>query len=338
MRISKTPVGLHLFLLCVPLVLTGCGESSTEPATPPPAEDAAAMDTAPAASEPAPRPPNFIVILGDDMGVETLAMYGIGESPAVTPNLDRLAAEGMVFEQFWTQPICSPTRAAVLTGQFGFRNGVLNPILPRPDLLGVEVPELPEDAFPELDMNPRTGAMDVPATPLSVPSYVTPGSPAVGGLPADAVTLPQTLKALPAGYATAAVGKWHLADSSNGWLDHPNVAGFDHYSGHLLGIAYSHQRWPHTENGVVSGVTGYLDRRTTEEGIAWLEARSGSDQPWFLWVAYGNAHEPVHMPPRDLLHSERSLALDTADMGHRQHNPVCHGPDRGNGHADRTAA
>ncbi len=53
--------------------------------------------------------PNILVILGDDMGVETLSAYDIGTPTAVTPNLDQLAARGMRFERFWSQAACSPT-------------------------------------------------------------------------------------------------------------------------------------------------------------------------------------------------------------------------------------
>ena len=52
------------------------------------------------------------------------------------------------------------------------------------------------------------------------------------GLPSDEFTLPSVLAATtnPA-YATAAIGKWHLADADNGWFNHPNIVGFDHFSG-----------------------------------------------------------------------------------------------------------
>ena len=67
---------------------------------------------------------NVMIIVADDLGVEALAVYGIGQNPANTPNLDALAAEGIVFEDAWAYPICTPYRAAVLTGRFGFRTGV----------------------------------------------------------------------------------------------------------------------------------------------------------------------------------------------------------------------
>lgn len=58
------------------------------------------------------------------MGIETLSYYNVGERFAQTPNLDRLCADGVRFTQFWSQPTCSPTRAALLTGRHAVRTGV----------------------------------------------------------------------------------------------------------------------------------------------------------------------------------------------------------------------
>ena len=60
-------------------------------------------------------PPNFIVLIGDDMGVETLDCYQIGSNTAVTPNLNTLCDEGIRFDNFWAQAVCSPTRATGVT-------------------------------------------------------------------------------------------------------------------------------------------------------------------------------------------------------------------------------
>ncbi|SRR5579883_2521832 len=67
-------------------------------------------------------PPNFVLILADDMGYGDLSCYG---SNIKTPNLDRMAAEGVLFRQFYSaNPVCSASRAAVLTGRYGVRGGV----------------------------------------------------------------------------------------------------------------------------------------------------------------------------------------------------------------------
>ena len=68
--------------------------------------------------------PNILLIIGDDMGVETLASYGVGENVPTTAAIDELARDGVRFTNVWSQPSCSPTRATMITGRYGFRTGV----------------------------------------------------------------------------------------------------------------------------------------------------------------------------------------------------------------------
>jgi arylsulfatase A len=69
------------------------------------------------------RPPNVILVLADDLGAKELSCYGSDRHR--TPRLDQLAAEGTRFETFFAMPLCTPTRVAVMTGQYGFHNGFL---------------------------------------------------------------------------------------------------------------------------------------------------------------------------------------------------------------------
>ena len=73
-------------------------------------------------AEPSPDKPNVLLILADDLGVECLSSYG-GVSHR-TPNLDRLAKEGMQFTHCFANPLCSPSRAQLLTGRYPFLNGL----------------------------------------------------------------------------------------------------------------------------------------------------------------------------------------------------------------------
>lgn len=66
---------------------------------------------------------NIILVLADDLGAKELSCYGSQRHS--TPNLDRMAAEGMRFETFYANPLCTPTRVALMTGQYGFHNGFL---------------------------------------------------------------------------------------------------------------------------------------------------------------------------------------------------------------------
>jgi len=69
--------------------------------------------------------PNIIFIIADDMGWDAFGHYpGISSTKANTPTLDSLASNGITFTNYWVNPECSPTRAAMLTGKYGFRTGV----------------------------------------------------------------------------------------------------------------------------------------------------------------------------------------------------------------------
>jgi arylsulfatase A len=132
--------------------------------------------------------PNIVIIFNDDQGYQDLGCYG---SPDIkTPRVDQLAKEGMRFTDFYVaSPVCSASRAALLTGCYPQRVGVPGVFWPN-----------------------RKGGLD--------PQYET---------------IADTLKR--AGYATAAVGKWHLGDSPQ-YL--PTRQGFDSY----YGIPYSNDMFP----------------------------------------------------------------------------------------------
>jgi len=255
-----------------------------------------------ATAEPDETPPNILVLIGDDMGVETLSSYGIGTPTAVTPNLDRLAARGLRFERFWSQAACSPTRAAILTGRYGFRTGVVTPLYygwSQMDPATVPQPSMPAGSSREIDFTPRAPVPDgVDATMGTLP----PGFPTPRGPANDELMLPAILKSLPANYATAAIGKWHLADFENGNLQHPNLAGFDYFSGTMYGSPKSYFAWRQVENGKLSAQTGYIDSRAIDDAKKWLGEQS--ENPWFVWLGFTSPHTPVHLPPRALLHSK----------------------------------
>lgn len=140
-----------------------------------------------AANAASPEKPNIVVILADDLGINDLGCYGRGEHR--TPNLDRLASEGKRFTcAYAPASVCSPTRAALMTGQHPARLQITS-FLP--------------------------GRADWPGHRL-----LQPALPA--GLKPDAATLAERLKKV--GYSTACVGKWHLGGKPP--LD-PGSRGFD---------------------------------------------------------------------------------------------------------------
>src|SRR5262245_51213928 len=150
---------------------------------------------APAADPTPPRPPNVVLILADDLGWADLGCYGNRFNE--TPRLDRLAAEGLRFTDFYAAgPVCSPTRAAILSGQYQARFG-----------LTAHIP-----------------GHWRPFEKLAEP-------PPTLELPLEVVTLAERLR--DAGYVTGYFGKWHLGGRGFG----PREQGFDsafEFNGHTV--------------------------------------------------------------------------------------------------------
>lgn len=138
------------------------------------------------AAEPT-RPPNIVFILADDLGWTDTGTYG--SQYYETPHIDRLAGQGLKFTRFHACQNCQPTRAALMTGQYGPRTGIYT-----------------------------VGSIDRFAW------WTRPLRPAdnVTALPLDKVTVAQALKQ--AGYATGMFGKWHLGEQGG---HHPARRGFD---------------------------------------------------------------------------------------------------------------
>jgi arylsulfatase A-like enzyme len=68
--------------------------------------------------------PNILLVIADDFGIDASPCYELGEAKPNMPTLEQLCNEGVVFENVWATPLCTPTRSAILTGQYGFRTGV----------------------------------------------------------------------------------------------------------------------------------------------------------------------------------------------------------------------
>ncbi len=251
---------------------------------------------------------NIMVIIADDVGVDMLGIYDEGgacdgslaacqidtDCPAgevcqtdypLTPNIAALSASGLLFRNAWANPTCSPTRASILTGRYGFRNTVI-----------------------------RAGLT----------------------LPAAEVTLAELLAL--SGYATAAIGKWHLGGGITG----PNDQGFAHYAGALTnlngtlgscsssgatcfvdsdcplggencgagGPGEDYFHWVQTEDGLQALVQpdpptipdeeAYATTINVDQMLSWLSDPL-TTEPWFLWLAFNAPHGPFSVPPHDLI-------------------------------------
>ncbi len=185
-----------------------------------------------------PARPNIILILADDMGYSDLGCYG-GE--IATPHLDRLAAGGLRFTQFYNSAKCEPTRASLMSGQYWQDTG-----------LGVK----------------------------------------------RGPTMGEVLRS--AGYATFAVGKWHLDGN-------PVDRGFDRYFGHLSGASdyFKGNASHHLDAQPFRPAPDekfYTTDANADYAIRFLadSRRQQPDRPFFLYLAFNAPHSPLQAWPEDI--------------------------------------
>ena len=199
------------------------------------------------------RPQNFILILIDDMGWRDVGF--MGSRYYETPNIDRLAAQGMVFtDAYANAPNCAPTRACLLSGQYGPRHGVYT--------------------GGNSDRGSAAGRKLIPVANRTT-------------LPAEIITLAEALR--PAGYRSASMGKWHLGvDPDSG----PVAQGFDvNVAGNHAGSPSSYFS-PYRNKNLPDGPKGeYLTDRLTEEALAFIEANRA--RPFFLYLPHYAVHTPI---------------------------------------------
>jgi len=210
-----------------------------------------------------PRQPNIVIILGDDLGYADMGSFG---SEIRTPSMDSLAKEGVRFTNFYTNPTCSPTRAALLSGVDSHRNGLGN--------------------MDEFTAPNQRGAVGYE-----------------GYLNDRVATLPQLLR--DAGYHTYMVGKWHLGkapelipaargferdfsllDGAGSYWDMTNFTGASPLS-------------VFTEDGryLTKLPEDYYATKTyTDKLIGFIDANRGDGKPFFAYVAHQAPHDPFHLP------------------------------------------
>jgi arylsulfatase A len=184
--------------------------------------------------------PNVVIVLTDDQGYADVGVFGA--QGFTTPNLDRMASEGIELTNLYVAaPVCSPSRAALLTGSYPARIGI---------------------------------------TDVLFPDSAT-------GLNPEEVTIAELLKTV--GYATAAIGKWHLGDDP---MFLPTRQGFDEY----FGLPYSNDMTPLPlldgeevveENPDLSQIT----QRYTARAVDFITRNQNN--PFFLYLAQTMPHVPL---------------------------------------------
>jgi arylsulfatase A-like enzyme len=197
------------------------------------------------------RPPNVVVFLIDDLGWTDLGCSG--SDLYETPNVDRLAREGLTFTNAYSAcTVCSPTRAALMTGKYPARLHVTDWI---------------------------------PGTKRANPKLLIPDW--IQYLPREEVTVATALKE--AGYATGHFGKWHLGNKQQGW---PDRHGFDlNVAGYEAGQPPSYFS-PYKIPTLSDGPPGeYLTDRLADEALRFVEANK--DRPFFLYFPHYAVHTPL---------------------------------------------
>jgi arylsulfatase A-like enzyme len=232
-----------------------------------------------------PTKPNIVFILLDDVGWMDSTTYG--SRYYETPNMDRLAAEGMRFtDAYAAAPICSPTRASILVGQWPARLRMTTPSGHMPTR--TEEPTLQPRARPDQKV-------------LIAQSRTQ--------LPLEEFTIAEALKE--AGYATGFIGKWHLGREDY-W---PDKQGFDVNVGGAHHPGPPSYFSPYRIVNLPDGPSGeYITDRLTDEAIKFMdEHREG---PFFLCLWHFAVHSPWEPKP-EVVEKYR----DKVDPRGEQHNP-----------------
>jgi len=209
--------------------------------------------------------PNIVFIFSDDAGYADFGFHG--SKTMKTPNLDKLAEQGIKFTQAYvTDPTCGPSRAGLITGKYQQRFGY--------------------------EENNVPGFM----------SKVSAADGAEMGLPVEEKTIGDYMKSI--GYKTAYFGKWHLGGADR---FHPNKRGFDYFYGFRGGArSYFEYKNPPKERlnkmernfGNYEEPKMYLTDALAAETAKFIE--QNKNKPFFTFLAFNAVHTPMDARPEDL--------------------------------------
>jgi len=237
---------LNIICLSFALVVFGCSRETAAPEG----------DRSPKAR------PNILLIVADDMGYSDVGAFG---SEIATPNIDALAAEGMMLTQFHVSPNCGPTRGAMMTGTDPHRAG--------------------------LGGNREVAA----ANQKGQPGYE-------GYLRKDVVTIAELLR--DAGYHTYMTGKWHLGADSNNPASRGFEKSFallngaaSHWADQGAIIPGATTRY--VSDGQIVDVLPedfYSTTWYTDQLISYIDTASADGAPFFAYLSFTAPHNPLHVP------------------------------------------
>lgn len=206
------------------------------------------------------RPPNVLLVVLDDWGIDGVSAYGDPTAPP-TPEIDALAADGVTFRRAWASPVCTPSRASLLTGRHGNRTG-----------LGAKID--PDEAFAlpdaEVTIAEALRAAPEPYTTIAVGKWHL-----AGGADNPLYDAPRRQ-----GFDVFA------GSISNLDLHSSRVEDRTNYS-----------RWEQCDEGGCAISERYATSAIVDRALEELEDAA---EPWFLYAAFHAAHDPWHAPPAEL--------------------------------------
>ena len=246
--------------------------------------------------------PNIILILADDLGFNDVSYYngGAADGSLLTPHIDSLAEEGVAFlNGYAASPVCSPSRAAIMTGRYSSR-------------YGFEFTPYPAQAARIMNLLRKDGELST--INLEDVQWDEVGL-TVGGLPNEEITIAEMLQ--DNGYYTAHIGKWHLGGFNDGMR--PNDQGFDD-SLMLNSSLYFPKNHPDIVNAKIDSAVedmvwassqyaasfngsepfepgGYITDYYTDEAVKVID--NNKDRPFFLYLGHFAPHNPLQSLRKD---------------------------------------
>lgn len=218
---------------------------------------------------------NVILIIADDLGKDYFTFYPDHENNTVTStNIQRLLSRGVLFNNAWSNPLCSPTRAGILTGRYSFRTGVGDVV---------------DGSNPKLNINEFT-----------IPKVLNLYSP--NGISKACIGKWHVTTFAPSGYSYPnTMGFDHFEGSLNGAL---GAAGQQ---------ANGYYNWNKVTNGSIANCSNYATSENVNNAISYINSQPAT-KPFFLWLALNAPHTPYQLPPTNLVANTSSLTGIQSDI------------------------
>ncbi len=227
---------------------------------------------------------NILLLILDDVGTDLVSAYAEGDDPAPTPNIDSLAEGGVLFRNTYSAPVCSPTRATILTGHYGFANGLGRVDRFNNSLIREDIPNLPE-LLPEEYRKAALGKWHLGGT-IEGPDIRHPvdfaGFEFYSGQPEN-------------------FARPHRDNNYYSWTKFTAVEGEEGYETEKFWCSWRTHGQCYITSVMIDDVIDRIDAYGSE--------------PWFLWVGFNAIHAPVDPePPRRLLRNRYDYTLESEKL------------------------